>query len=48
MLFSDIFNPRSYVPDSEKIYQRINGMDLFKSSFNVYASTGEEANRDFL
>ena len=30
MLFSDIFNPCSFVPDSEKIYQRINGMDLFK------------------
>ena len=34
MLFSDIFNPCSYVPDSEtKIYLRINGMYFFKDSF---------------
>ena len=34
MLFSDIFNPCSYVPDSEtKIYLRINNMYFFKDSF---------------
>ena len=34
MLFSDIFNPCSYIPDSEtKIYLRINGMYFFKDSF---------------
>ena len=47
MLFSDNFNPCSYVPDSEKKYIKELTVWIF-SIIHLYTCTGEETNTNFL